>query len=33
VLGVRKGRFSQDVNPVLDFRLLADGWHFNKLMH
>jgi hypothetical protein len=33
ILGVRKGRFSQDVNPVMDFRLLNDGWHFNKLVH
>jgi hypothetical protein len=33
VMGVRKGQFSQDVNPVLEFRLLADGWHFTKLLH
>jgi hypothetical protein len=33
VLGVRKGKFSQDVNPVMEFRLLNDGWHFIKLVH
>ena len=33
VLGVRKGRFSQDVQPVMQFRLDNDGWHFEKLVH
>ena len=33
VLGVRKGRFSQDATPVMEFRLLTDGWHFTKLVH
>ena len=33
VLGVRKGKFSEDVNPVMEFRLLNDGWHFSKLVH
>ena len=33
LLGVRKGRFSQDVHPVMQFRLLNDGWHFGKLVH
>jgi hypothetical protein len=33
VLGVRKGKFSEDVNPVMEFRLLNDGWHFMKLVH
>jgi hypothetical protein len=33
ILGVRKGRFSQDALPVLEFRLLNDGWHFSKLVH
>jgi hypothetical protein len=33
VLGVRKGRFSEDVQPVMQFRLLNDGWHFTKLVH
>jgi hypothetical protein len=33
VLGVRKGKFSQDANPVMEFRLLNDGWHFIKLVH
>jgi hypothetical protein len=33
VLGVRKGKFSEDVNPLLEFRLLNDGWHFSKLAH
>jgi hypothetical protein len=33
VLGVRKGNFSQDVLPVLQFQLDNDGWHFTKLVH
>lgn len=33
VMGVRKGRFSQDVNPVMQFRLQDDGWHLTKLVH
>lgn len=33
VLGVRKGKFSEDVSPVLEYRLLNDGWHFMKLVH
>lgn len=33
VMGVRKGRFSQDSLPVMQFRLLQDGWHFTKLIH
>jgi hypothetical protein len=33
VLGVRKGAFTQDALPVLQFRLLQDGWHFTKLIH
>ncbi len=33
VMGVRKGRFTQDANPILQFNLLADGWHFTKLVH
>lgn len=33
ILGVRKGRFSQDANPVMEFHLLDDGWHFTKLVH
>ena len=33
ILGVRKGKFSQDASPVLEFRLLNDGWHFVKLAH
>lgn len=33
VLGVKKGRFSQDVLPVLQFHLDNDGWHFVKLVH
>jgi hypothetical protein len=33
ILGVRKGKFSEDANPVLEFRLLNDGWHFMKLVH
>jgi hypothetical protein len=33
VLGVRKGKFTQDTPPVMQFRLLQDGWHFTKLVH
>jgi hypothetical protein len=33
LLGVHKGKFSQDTNPVMEFRLLNDGWHFIKLVH
>ncbi len=33
VLGVRKGRFSQDVQPVMQFHLDQDGWHFVRLVH
>jgi hypothetical protein len=33
VLGVRKGKFSEDAAPVMEFRLLNDGWHFMKLVH
>jgi hypothetical protein len=33
VLGVRKGKFSQEATPVLEFRLMNDGWHFTKLVH
>jgi hypothetical protein len=33
VLGVRKGRFNQDAPPVMQFRLMQDGWHFTKLVH
>jgi hypothetical protein len=33
VLGVRKGRFSQEAFPVIQFHLDNDGWHFVKLVH
>ncbi len=33
VLGVRKGKFSEEAPPVMEFRLLNDGWHFTKLVH
>ncbi len=33
VMGVRKGNFTSEVNPVMQFRLLQDGWHFTKLVH
>jgi hypothetical protein len=33
VLGVRKGRFTQDIPPVIRYKLLDDGWHFDKLVH
>ena len=33
VLGVRKGKFTQDAPPVMEFRLDDKGWHFVKLVH
>jgi hypothetical protein len=33
LLGVRKGAFSEDALPVMEFQLLNDGWHFSKLVH
>lgn len=33
LLGVRKGRFTQDASPVLEFRLGNNGWQFEKLVH
>jgi hypothetical protein len=33
VLGVRRGKFSQDALPVMEFRLQNDGWRFVKLVH
>jgi hypothetical protein len=33
LMGVRKGKFSPDALPVMEFRLLNDGWHFDKLIH
>lgn len=33
VLGVRKGKFSEDASPVIEFRLQNDGWRFDKLVH
>jgi hypothetical protein len=33
VLGVRKGKFSEDALPVVEYSLENDGWHFKKLAH
>ena len=33
VMGVRKGRFNQDVPPTLAYTLDGKGWHFDKLIH
>lgn len=33
LLGVRKGNFSQDANPIVHFKLLDDGWHFDRIVH
>jgi hypothetical protein len=33
LMGVRKGTFSADAQPVMQFQLLNDGWHFTKLVH
>jgi hypothetical protein len=32
LMGVRKGKFTQDYNPVLFFRY-NNGWYIDKLMH
>jgi hypothetical protein len=33
LMGVRKGRFSQDAPTLLHFTLENDGWHFDRLVH
>ena len=33
LMGVRKGRFTQDTMPTMRFRLEGDGWHFDKFVH
>lgn len=33
LMGVRKGKFSQDAPVVLHYSLENDGWHFDKLTH
>ncbi len=33
LLGVRKGRFTQDALPILEFHLGNNGWQFEKLVH
>ena len=33
VMGVRKGKFNQDVSPTLAYSLDNKGWHFDKLVH
>jgi hypothetical protein len=33
LMGVRKGKFSQDALPVMHFSLENDGWHFDKVVH
>lgn len=33
VLGVRKGKFSEDTQPIMRYELLNDGWHYIKLVH
>jgi hypothetical protein len=33
LMGVRKGKFSEDTLPTVRFELLNDGWHFDKLVH
>lgn len=33
VMGVRKGKFNQDVLPTLAYTLDGKGWHFTKLVH
>jgi hypothetical protein len=33
VMGVRKGKFSEDTLPTMRFELRNDGWHYDKLVH
>jgi hypothetical protein len=33
VMGVKHGRFSQDVLPTMHFKLDVDGWRFDGLIH
>ena len=33
LLGVTKGKFTADAQPIMQFQLLNDGWHFTKLVH
>lgn len=33
LMGVRKGKFAQDAPMTIHFKLLDDGWHFDKLIH
>ncbi len=33
LMGVRKGKFSQDALITLHYTLENDGWHFDKLIH
>jgi len=33
MMGVKKGKFSEEANPVMEFSLQNDGWHFIKLDH
>lgn len=33
MMGVRKGNFTQDYAPVLEFRFNNNGWEFEKFVH
>lgn len=33
LMGVRRGRFSQEAMPVLRFTMENDGWHFDRVVH
>ncbi len=33
LMGVRKGKFSDDTPPTMRFELLQDGWHYDTLVH
>ena len=33
VMGVRHGKFNQDVLPTLQYTLDSKGWHFDKVIH
>jgi hypothetical protein len=33
LMGVKKGKFNEDVLPLMHYTQEADGWHFDKLIH
>lgn len=33
LMGVRRGKFSQEAMPTVRFRMEEDGWHYDRVMH